>query len=144
MDSLMSLQPLLYRSSAELLRDARVSKDDLASAGVARAVEATRRWSVSHDVKSFVGHCHTVARIVSESLKGLGLVAPILEGEIRIAANDYMEHRAVLLKRDRYWLFLDATSQQFDGFEGSDMGSVVSYQSSSSMLSALRELYSWC
>lgn len=98
-------------------------------------------WMAREGLSSLEYECYTTSRLLQDQFDYYGVTGgSILVGDIEIGPNDYLEHRANLIRTERYFAFVDLASRQFrhtDGFM------LVSPPSTAMMKAALATEYRW-
>lgn len=110
--------------------------------GIVAAWQRIQDWMAQTHIQSLEGSCYTTSRFVQDEFNRMGVSGGILEGCIEVGRNDYLEHRANLVRTVNFYAFIDLASRQFgratDGFM------IVSAPKAAVMKAALASEYSWC
>ena len=78
-----------------------------------------QEWMLQKGISSLEYQCYTTSRLLQDQFNKFGVNGGILAGDIEIGPHDYLEHRANLVRTEKYFAFVDLASRQFrevDGF----------------------------
>ena len=122
--------------------------DFLKASEVPQAGDAVRtawarieEWMAKEHVASLDGWCYKTSRLSQDEFNEFGVPGGILEGTIRLADNDHLEHRANLIRSVSFYAFVDLASRQFG--RGMDGFMIVTPPAVAVMREALSREYRW-
>jgi len=97
----------------------------------------------SFSSSSAEGMCLTASRIFNDCLRKNGFRAVILQGDIPLGENSWLEHHVSLVSLSSYFVVVDFTASQLDRYDSVVVLVLVCRQNKDLLRQALQSAYDW-
>lgn len=135
-------KPLIVEGIAGIALSLRSLDSEDAAQSIRGAWSSIQGWMLRKGLSTLECQCYTTSRLLQDQFDKFGVPGGILAGDIEMGPNDYLEHRANMIRTERYFAFVDLASRQF-GRTDADGFMLVSPPSASVMKAALAAEYHW-
>lgn len=128
-------------------------KSDLSDSEVVQVVDIIQNHF--NEIREFVGAnnsntrnptkdmCLDLSRYMNQILKKEGIHAVILQGEIEIAKDSWLEHHISLVMLTNFWMTIDLSVSQLEQYEKSPLLILITEPDKLLLEEALKDAYGW-
>jgi hypothetical protein len=89
------------------------------------------------------GMCLSVSRFLNDILKEGGFQTFVLQGEIEIGGNSWLEHHVSLVHLSHYWVVVDFSVNQIERYQDNVLLLLLCEPQNVSLRNALKIAYDW-
>ncbi len=130
--------PRAISKQEDLIAFARSSEDDHIKA-ITEAILQVRR-ALGPDID---GACEVASQLLADALRARSFLPVILEGEIPLGPNHWLEHRVVVLELSTFWIVADLAAAQVPRLSDVSFLIVVTAPNPVALRTALATYYAW-